>query len=487
MDRCAMTPHAAPTRRELMLGVASGAVLLGLPGCAQTVARAGADAGGQADDWAPAERILARIQPPRFAEREYDIRRYGAQAGDLARTSDAIRAAIDACAGEGGGRVVIPTGEWPTRGIRLKSGVELHVAEGATLRFSTDPDDFLPLVLSRFEGIECMNYAPPIYAFEAENVALTGAGTIDGQASWQNWWNWISRTEEAINAGRNAAQQRLAEMAEQGVPAEQRIMGEGAYLRPSFVQFYRCRNVLIDGLTVKGSPMWIVHPVLCSNVTVRGLVINSLGPNNDGCNPESCRDVLIERCDFTAGDDCIAIKSGRNHDGRNIGVPSEDIVVRNCRMRDGHGGVSLGSEASGGIRNVYIRDCRMGGSDLLRALRLKSNSWRGGYIENILFRDVEVDSVGEGVLEISLLYGESGKKGLKGDLLPRRVGGVTMRNVRSQRSLYALDIQSYPELPVDAIRVIDCRFDNVERGNRLVHAEVTATNVTINGQAWTTA
>lgn len=470
-------PGVAPTRRGLLLGVAAGAVLLGVPASAQVMD----------DDWTPAERVLARIRPPVFADRDHDIRSYGAEAGDLARTSDAIAAAIDACAGSGGGRVVIPAGTWPTRGIRLKSGVELHVAEGAMLQFSTDPDDFLPLVLSRFEGIECMNYAPPIYAFEAENVALTGPGTIDGQASWKNWWNWINREDEAINTGRNQAQQRLAEMAEQGVPAEQRIMGEGAYLRPSFVQFYRCRNVLIDGLTVKGSPMWIIHPVLCSNVTVRGLVINSLGPNNDGCNPEFCRDVLIERCDFTAGDDCIAIKSGRNHDGRNIGVPSENIVVRNCRMRDGHGGVSLGSEASGGIRNIYIRDCRMGGSDLLRALRLKSNSWRGGYIENILFRDVEVDSVGEGVLEISLLYGEPRKKGQKGNLLPRRVGGVTMRNVHSKGSLYALDINSYPELPVDNVRVIDCRFDNVERGNKLIHAEVTASNVIINGEAWVPA
>ncbi|WP_347304567.1 glycoside hydrolase family 28 protein (plasmid) [Croceibacterium sp. TMG7-5b_MA50] len=474
-----------PTRRDLMRGVAAGAVLLSVPACVHADLPGGSRA---ADDWTPAERVLARISPPTFPARQFDIRQHGALPGDLARTSDAIAAAIDACAAAGGGRVLVPAGEWPTRGIRLKSGVELHVAAGATLKFSTDPDDFLPLVLSRFEGIECMNYAPPIYAFEAENVALTGTGTIDGQASWKNWWNWINREDQAINAGRNEAQRRLATLAEQGVPAQQRIMGEGAYLRPSFVQFYRCRNVLIDGLTVKGSPMWIVHPVLCTNVTVRGLVINSLGPNNDGCNPESCKDVLIERCDFTAGDDCIAIKSGRNHDGRNIGVPSEDIVIRNCRMRDGHGGVSLGSEASGGIRNIYIRDCRMGGSDLLRALRLKSNSWRGGYIENILFRDVEVDSVGEGVLEISLLYGEPGKpRGAKGELLPRRVGGVTMRNVRSRGSLYALDIQSYPELPVDAIRVEDCRFDNVKEGNRLVHAQVTASNVTINGEAWVPA
>ncbi len=475
MDQYALNPSSVFTRRTVLLAAAGGTLALAAP------------ANAQLDDWAPAERILARIRPPRFVARQFDIRLYGALAGDLARTSDAIRSAIDACSRSGGGRVVIPAGDWPSRGIRLKSGVDLHVSAGATLRFSTDPNDFLPLVLSRFEGIECMNYAPPIYAYEAENVALTGAGTIDGQASYKNWWNWISRTDAKINQGRNLAQQSLADMAERGVPAHQRIMGNNAYLRPSFVQFYRCRNVLIEGLTMRGSPMWIVHPVLCTNVTVRGLTINSLGPNNDGCNPESCCDVLIERCDFTAGDDCIAIKSGRNHDGRRIGVPSENIIIRNCRMRDGHGGVSLGSEASGGIRNVYIRDCRMGGSDLLRALRVKSNSFRGGFIENILFRDVEVDTVREAVLEISLLYGEPGKKGQRGSFLPRRIGGVTMRNVRCKGSLYALDIQSYPELTVDAISVIDCRFENVKRPNRLLHARVTAARVIINDAAWTGA
>ncbi|WP_343518744.1 glycoside hydrolase family 28 protein [Sphingomonas sp.] len=477
MDRQSTISGEGVTRRSLMRGAAGSALVAAAP-----VAYAAQD-----DDWAPAEEILARIRAPRFPAADFDIRRYGADPASLAGTSDAIRAAIDACATAGGGRVVIPAGVWPTKGIRLRSRVNLHVAVGATLRFSTDPKDYLPLVLTRFEGVECMNFAPLIYAFGAEDIAITGPGTLDGQAGWKNWWGWISRTDAAMNAGRQEAQRRLAEMAERGVPASERIMGAGAYLRPNFIQPYRCRNVLIDGPTILGSPMWIVHPVLCTNVIVRGVTINSLGPNNDGCNPESCRDVLIEKCDFTAGDDCIAIKSGRNFDGRRINVPSENIVVRNCRMRDGHGGVSLGSEASGGIRNVYIRDCRMGGSDLLRALRLKSNSYRGGYIENILFRDVEVDSVGEGVLEISLLYSESGKKGTKGDMLPRRVGGVTMRNVRSKGSLYALDIQSYPELPVDAIRIEDCRFENVKQGNRLVNAQVTAARVTINGKPWSPA
>ncbi|WP_336969247.1 glycoside hydrolase family 28 protein [Sphingobium aromaticiconvertens] len=432
------------------------------------------------DDWAPARAILARIRPPRFPRRDFDIRRHGADPANQAKTSAAIRDAIAACAKAGGGRVVIPAGLWPTGGIRLLSRVELHLEDGATLRFSTDPANYLPMVLTRFEGVECMNYAPLIYAHEAHDIAITGKGRLEGQADWTNWWNWISRKDEVISSGRRAAQKRLADMAAKDAPVADRIMGPGAYLRPSFIQPYNCRNVLIDGPTITGSPMWVIHPVLCSNVTVRDVVIQSLGPNSDGCDPESCRDVLIEGCDFTTGDDCIAIKSGRNRDGRRVAMPSENIVVQQCRMRDGHGGVSLGSEASGGIRNVFVRDCRMGGSDLLRALRLKTNSYRGGYIENILFRDVVVDSVKEGVLEISLLYGE----GPGGPNPPRRVGGVTMRNVRSSGSLYALDIQGDASLKVDDVTIIDCAFDNVRKGNQLVRAEVEARGVTINGRAW---
>lgn len=439
------------------------------------------------DDWAPARAILARIRAPRFPKRLFDIRRYGADPADKVKTSAAIKAAIKACSASGGGRVLVPAGIWPTGGIRLLSKVDLHVAEGATLRFSTAPEDYLPMVLTRFEGVECMNYAPLIYALDATDIAITGPGTLDGAADRSNWWGWIYTDDQKIKAGRREGLERLTRMAEQGAPPAERLMGPGAYLRPSFIQPYRCRNVLIDGPKVIASPMWLIHPVLCINVTIRGVTLNSLGPNSDGCDPESCRDVLIERCDFTTGDDCIAIKSGRNHDGRRVNVPSENIVVQQCRMRDGHGGVSLGSEASGGIRNVYVRDCRMGGSDLLRALRLKSNSWRGGYIENVLFRDVVVDGVGEGVLEISLLYSERGMKPNEGPFPPRRVGGVTMRNVRSGSSLYALDIRGYAELPIDAVRIIDCTFEKVKRGNRLEHAQVQAQGMTINGEIWSPA
>ncbi|ESQ78922.1 glycoside hydrolase family 28 protein [Asticcacaulis sp. YBE204] len=465
-----MTTPALVVSRRGWLMRASAALLttgIGLP------ARA-------ADNWAPAEVILKRIKAPVFAKRDFDITRFGASQSDQAKTTAALTQAIAACAKSGGGRVVVPAGVWPTGPIHLKSKVNLHISKGATLKFSTDPKDY-PLVVTRFEGEELMNYSPLIYAYGQTDIAITGEGTLDGQASDQNWWNWVTRKDAAIMTPRKAAFDRLHALAEKGTPVAGRIFGDGHYLRPNFIQPYNCKNVLIEGVAIKGSPMWIVHPVLSQNVIVRNLRIESLGPNNDGCDPESCRDVLIEGCEFICGDDCIAIKSGRNFDGRRVNVPSENIIVRNCQMKDGHGGVSLGSEASGGIRNVYVRDCHMGGPELLRALRLKTNSYRGGYIENVVFRDVKVDQVAEGVLEVSLYYGE----GANGKFYPRRVGGIVMDNVVCEKSLYALDVRGYADLPVDSIALSNCTFRGVAKGNRLEHAQVKASGVTINGQAWT--
>ncbi|HMP07390.1 MAG TPA: glycoside hydrolase family 28 protein, partial [Lacipirellulaceae bacterium] len=337
--------------------------------------------------WELLDEVLADIAAPEFPMRDFPLTEYGASPGGEEDCLDAVRQAIDACHQAGGGRVLVPQGVWFVKGpIHLKSNVNLHLVEGSRLKFSANPDDYLPVVFTRFEGTEVMNYSPLIYALDQENIAVTGAGTLDGQASNDNWWVWK-------RGGGDADIARLVEMAEQGVPADDRKFGDGARLRPNFVQPYRCKNVLIEGVTIVGAPMWVIHPVLSQNVTVRGVTVDSHGPNNDGCNPESCRGVLIEDCTFDTGDDCIAIKSGRNADGRRLAVPSENIVVRNCTMRDGHGGVVLGSEMSGGIRNVFVENCYISSPELDRAIRLKSNSRRGGYLENLFVRDIEVGEV----------------------------------------------------------------------------------------------
>ena len=236
-----------------------------------------------------------------------------------------------------------------------------------------------------------------MYAYEQENIAITGEGTFDGQAGKKAWWDWKS------SGGKDSA--TLRQMGEDGVATKDRRFGADHQLRPNFVQPYHCRNVLIEGVTFVNSPMWIFNPVLCQNVTVRGVTVSSHGPNNDGCDPESCRDVLIEKCTFDTGDDCIAIKSGRNADGRRIGVPSENIIIRDCQMKDGHGGVVLGSEMSGGIRNIFVEDCVMDSPNLERAIRLKSNSSPGRLSgKSVRPSMFEVAQVKEAVVRINLQY-----------------------------------------------------------------------------------
>src|SRR5690606_5679002 len=322
-------------------------------------------------------------------------------------STEAIASAIQACAEAGGGRVVVPEGEFLTGPIHLESNVNLHIAAGATLRFSTNPYDYLPVVYTRWEGMELMNYSPFIYAFEKENIAVTGSGTLDGQSSNKHWWSWKGREEFGWEEGmpeQTPARDRLQVMVEDGTPVRERVFGASSYLRPNFIQPYRCRNVLVEGVRIVNSPMWEVHPVLCTNVTVRGLTVVSHGPNNDGCNPESCTDVLIENCHFDTGDDCIAIKSGRNADGRRIAVPTDGIIVRGCRMKDGHGGVVIGSELSGGVRNVFAEDCTMDSPNLDRALRIKTNSVRGGVVAHVYMRNVQIGEVAESVFRVNFLY-----------------------------------------------------------------------------------
>ncbi len=420
--------------------------------------------------WGDYERLLARIQAPEFPDRDFNITKYGAKKGGDATT--AIRAAIDACNKAGGGRVVIPSGEWLTGAVHLKSNVNLHVSRGATLKFVTDPKAY-PIVFTRWEGVELMNYSPLIYAFEQENIAITGEGTLDGQATWENWWGWNNKRDGSVS--QRAARNRLIEMGEKGVPVNERVFGDGDFLRPNFIQPYRCENILIEGVKIINSPMWEIHPVLSRNITVRGVEIYSHGPNNDGCNPESSRDVLIEDCVFDTGDDCIAIKSGRNNDGRRVDVPSENIIVRNCTMKDGHGGVVLGSEISGHVRNVFIEDCVMDSPNLDRGLRFKNNAVRGGILENVFMRNVKIGRVGEAVLTIDLLYEE----GAKGEHMPV-VRNVSLENVTSSASPRVMYIAGFEGATIDNIRFTDCVFSGVTETEVLQHAgTVTFSNVTI--------
>jgi polygalacturonase len=425
--------------------------------------------------WESVPTILSRIKAPDFPARDFDITKYGAIAGGSNDCTKAIAQAIDACHAAGGGRVVVPAGVFLTGAIHLQSNVNLHLADDATLKFSTDPKNYLPVVFTRYEGVEVMNYSPLIYAFEQQNIAITGKGTLDGSASDSNWWGWARRgANRELAAGRRSAA-LLNEMSEGGKPVKERMFGEGQFLRPNFIQPYRCNNVLIEGVTIHNSPMWEINPVLCTNVTVRGVNILSHGPNNDGCDPESSYDVLIEDCIFDTGDDCIAIKSGRNNDGRRVNVPAENIIVRNCTMKDGHGGVVMGSEISGHCRNIFVENCKMDSPNLDRALRFKDNARRGGVIENVFMRNCEVGRVREAVLTIDFMY-EEGTNGMYRPI----VRNVALENVKSEASPRVMWIAAFPGSTIDNIRFADCVFRGLTAAEMMSNAgSISFQNVTM--------
>lgn len=441
--------------------------LLGLPMTAEHELRAApATKPSVAKEWEQVPTILARIYPPAFPGREFSIVDFDAAADGKTDCTEAIRKAIAACVQAGGGRVIVPAGEFLTGPIHLKSKVNLHLDGGATLKFTTDPKAYLAAVFTRFEGMECWNYSPLIYAYEQENIAITGEGVLDGQASDENWWSWKGRKGVNTN-NQNVARARLAQFMADGVPVDQRRFGEGGFLRPSFIEPYRCRNVLIEGVRIRRSPMWEVHPVLSTNVIVRGLHIATHGPNNDGCDPESCRDVLIEDTVFDTGDDCIAIKSGRNNDGRRVGVPTENVIIRRCTMKDGHGGVTIGSEISGGCRNVFVEDCTMDSPNLDRAIRFKSNAVRGGVVENIFVRNVTVGTVGDAALQIDFLYEEGSKGGHK-----PVVRNLVIENMTVQNAVRVLDVKGFPGSEISGVRLHNSTFKGIKKPDTVQEADV---------------
>ncbi len=457
---------ATYTRRHALAAVA-GAALAGSRGWA-------AD-----DPWTTLyPRILQRIQPPQFPNRDFDVTCYGAKADGKTDCTLAFRKAIEAANRAGGGRVVVKEGVCLTGAIHLKSNVNLVVRKGATIRFDPNPKLY-PMVLTRFEGMECMNYSPFIYALDQRNIAITGGGILDGQANGEHWWPWGGkRGAKPDDPNQRKARAALIDMVEKSTPVAERKFGDGGYLRPMFVQPYRCTNVRMQDIAILNSPMYEVHPVLCRNVTVRNVTVSSHGPNNDGCDPESCVDVLIDGCTFDTGDDCIAIKSGRNADGRRLHAPSENIIVQNCIMKDGHGGVTMGSECSGGIRNVFAQDCQMDSPNLDRVLRFKNNAIRGGAIEHVYLRTVKCGQVMGAAIDVDFYYEE----GEKGPFTPV-VRDVEVVNLEVGKCANAWSLRGFKNAPVSNIRLKNCTFANAAKPAVTENVEgMTLENVTVNGK-----
>ncbi len=450
----------------------------------------------QAQGWNEEQyrQIEKSIRVPQFQQRDFLITKYGAKTtNSAAKNQKAIQKAIDKCSKKGGGRVVVPAGQkFLTAAIQLKNGVNLHIEEGAVLEFAFEPELY-PIVPTRWEGLDCWNLSPLIYAYQQKDVAITGKGTVDGGGSRETWWPWVSSPKfgfkegMAVHQWKDTSRPQLLRQAENGVDMDERRYGPQDGLRPQMICLNQCEGILIENVTLLRSPFWVIHPLLSTDITVRGVKIINDGPNGDGCDPESCDRVLIENCFFNTGDDCIAIKSARNNDGREggqgryAGRPSKNIIIRGCEMKNGHGGVVIGSEISGGCQNVFAENCRMDSPNLDRVLRIKTNSCRGGVIENINMRNITVGQCKEAVLKINTDY-EPREVCCRG--FNPTVRKVWMENVTCQKSKYGVMVVGMPDAcQVYDVDVKNCQFNGVAAGNKLTgqYRDIRFDGLLING------
>ncbi len=385
----------------------------------------------------------------------FDVRDYGAVADGKTKCTDAVRKAIAAARAHGGGTVLFGPGTYLTGPIRLESHITLHIDAGARVKFSDDFDDYLPMVRSRWEGTEVVSFSPLIYADHVEDVAIEGSGILDGQG--ERWWQFhrALRAEQKKTGRWNTDSRWQKEFAARNpsleLPDDDSRLKSG-FLRPPFVQILDSRRVSIRDVKLVSSPFWTINPVYCDNVTVRGVTIEnpSDAPNTDGIDPESCRNVHISDCLIDTGDDCITIKSGRDQQGRRINRPAENTTITNCTMLHGHGGVVIGSEMSGGVRNLVASNCVFDGTD--RGIRIKSARGRGGVVENVRMSNIVMRNIVEEAITVNLSYTSAP---------PEPVSERTphFRNIRingvSGEADRAGTLQGLPETLLEGVALVD--------------------------------
>lgn len=413
------------------------------------------------------------LETPTFPEKQYSIADFGAVGDGFTMNTEAVNRAIETCSTEGGGTVLIPPGIWRTGPIRLQSGVNLHAQQGALVLFSRNFDDY-PLIPTSYEGIRTVRCMSNLYGENLTDVAITGKGIFDGSGdAWrpvkrmkmtENQWKALTSSGGVTDpAGR---MWWPSEGAMLGASAAKRLLAEGVlktdafeeardFLRPTLLQLDRCRRVLLDGPTFQNSPSWCLHPWLCEHVTIRNVSVKNpwYSQNGDGLDLDSCRYVEVSDSQFDVGDDAICIKSGKDADGRELGVPCQDIGIRDCVVYHGHGGFVIGSEMSGGVRNVSITDCLFIGTD--SGLRFKSARGRGGAVENIRIRNIRMTGISKAAITFSMFYSHGGSDQPAAEQVSEKTPifrDFLIEHIQCTSAHQAIDMKGLPEMPIENIR-----------------------------------
>lgn len=408
----------------------------------------------------------------------YNIKELGADATGKIKCTDLINSTIEKANAEGGGTIYFPAGEYLTAAITMRSNITLHIESGATLKFSDTFEDYLPFQTVRWEGVVMQTFAPLINAKNAENITITGRGTLDGQGF--KWWDFDNPLiREARSTGKITTItpiQQQWEDANKDLGVEEYFKPTLArrFFRPPFIQFYECKNIHIEGVTIKNSPFWTINPEFCDNIVIHGVTVSNpskdpKGPNTDGINPSSCSNVRISDCFISVGDDCITIKSGRDGDGRKYGKPCENITITNCVMLSGHGGVVIGSEMSGGVKKLTISNCVFNGTDA--GIRLKASRGRGGVVEEIRVDNIVMNDIQKNAFIFDLFYDKASKPEPVSERTPVfrniHISNVTGSNI--QKIGYITGIE---EMPIEEIS-----FSNINMSGKRGFTAKTAKNI----------
>lgn len=401
------------------------------------------------------DKILKQIIPPKISKNTMLLTDFGAKGDSISDNKPAFDKALQTCKEQNGGRIIVPSGIYVINGpIHLVDNTTIELEKGAKLVFGTNPADYLPVVPTSWEGTFLYNYSPLIYAYQVKNVAIIGEGTIDGNGK-EGFSKWYDLQKPS--------QQLSRQMNHEDVPVQERVFGEGHYLRPHLIQFFECQNILIEGVTIANSPFWSVHFLKSENITARKVKFDTHNRNNDGFDPEYSKNVLIEDIDFNNADDNVAIKAGRDHEGRKTAITSENIIIRNCRFKGLHG-VVIGSEMSAGVQNVFVENCTYGGY-CKRGIYLKSNPDRGGFIRDIYINDVAFGEVEDGVFITSYYHGEG--KGHETD-----IRDIFIENLKFKKATHAgLVIQGYPTKKVTNVHFSNVSIDSCSTAISFTNAE----------------